>query len=72
MVSSLAHPSNVNSRRGLERVQHVQYMYVQLGRENTLEKRNYAALHLKKKTANKLHLQYLTLNEKIFQQQNLE
>jgi hypothetical protein len=40
MVSSLTHPSNENSKRGLQRVQ-------QLGRENTLEKRNYAALHKK-------------------------
>ena len=46
MVSSQTHPSNVHSKRGLQRVQ---YMYVQLGREkNTLEKRSYTELHLKK------------------------
>jgi hypothetical protein len=48
VVSSLAHPLNVNSKRGLQRVLQVCEQYVQLGKENTLEKRNYAALHLKK------------------------
>jgi hypothetical protein len=73
VVSSLTHASNVNSKRGLQRVLQVCEQYVQFGRENSLEKRNYfAALHLKKKTANKLYLKYLILSEKIFQQLNLE
>jgi hypothetical protein len=71
VVSSLTHPSNVIVREDCNMFN--TYMY---GRENSLEKRNYAALHLKKKTANKLYCKYLilyfTLSEKIFQQLNLE
>ncbi len=54
MVSSLIHPSNVNSKRGLQQVQHVHIRTVR--KRKYIRKNNYAALHLKKKTANKLYL----------------
>jgi hypothetical protein len=48
VVSSLTHPSNVNSEnneRGLQRVQQVYVCAVRKGKY--IEKRNYAAMHLK-------------------------
>ncbi len=51
VVSSLTHPSNVKSKRGLQRVQHVHVCIVRKGKYIRKKK---PALHLKKKTANKL------------------
>jgi hypothetical protein len=42
---------NENNKKRLQGIQQEQF-----GGENTLEKRNYAVLHLKKKTANKLKI----------------
>jgi hypothetical protein len=67
VVSSLTHPSNVNSKRGLQRVQHVHVCIVRKGKYIRKKK---PALHLKRRL--RTSYKYLILTEKIFQQLNLE